>query len=185
MDNFPSLKNQLLIAMPNLDDGNFSRTVTYICEHNEQGAMGIVLNRPSELRLSDIFEHMNIDTSSDSRQKVFIGGPVEEDRGFVLHSHTDNWASTMQITENISISTSKDILEAMAKGDGPQKTFVALGYAGWAAGQLEQEIQNNAWLSGPSDEQIIFDTPSEQRWKAAAKRIGVDLTLLSQEAGHA
>lgn len=185
MDNYPSLKNQLLIAMPNLDDGNFSRTVTYVCEHNADGAMGIVLNRPSELSLSDVLTHMEIDIEVPNQQLVHIGGPVEEDRGFVIHSHTDNWKSTLQITDHISISTSRDILEAMAIGKGPEKTFVALGYAGWGAGQLEKEIQDNAWLSGPADDKIIFELPADQRWHAAANLLGVDISLLSQEAGHA
>ena len=151
MTQHASLKSQLLIAMPNLEDPNFSRTVTYICEHGEHGAMGIVLNRPTELRLSDILQHMKIDadTGPASDQIVFLGGPVEEERGFVLHTHTEPWDSTLTVDDTISITTSRDILEAMASGEGPAQTLVALGYAGWGAGQLEREIQENAWLSGP------------------------------------
>jgi len=182
-----SLKNQLLIAMPTLEDPNFSRTVTYICEHSDQGAMGIVLNRPTELSLADVLKHMDIEggLGDAGGQMVFLGGPVEEERGFVLHSHTDPWDSTLAVNANISVTTSRDILEAMARGDGPAHTLVALGYAGWGAGQLEHELQENAWLSGPADQSILFDLPPDQRWKAAARLLGVDVNLLSSEAGHA
>jgi putative transcriptional regulator len=173
--------------MPTLADPNFSRTVTYICEHGEHGAMGIVVNRPSELKLSDVLEHMKI-PESDPRsgdQIVYIGGPVEEERGFVLHSHSTRWDSTMAVTEEISITTSRDVLEAIARGEGPTRSLIALGYAGWSAGQLETELQANAWLSGPADSQILFKLPPERRWEAAAQLLGVDLNLLSTDAGHA
>ena len=187
MSENPSLKNQLLIAMPTLQDPNFSRTVTYICEHGEHGAMGIVINRPTELRLLDVLQHMDIggDFGASGDQTVYLGGPVEEERGFVLHTHTAPWDSTLSIDDDISITTSRDILEAMAEGGGPQQTLVALGYAGWGAGQLEQELQQNAWLSGPVDKSILFDLPPEQRWEAAARLLGVDVNLMSSEAGHA
>jgi len=187
MDTSASLKNQLLIAMPNLEDPNFSRTVTFICEHGEHGAMGIVLNRPTDLRLTDILQHMEIGDGlgEAGEQTVYLGGPVEEERGFVLHTHTPPWDSTLAIDDQISITTSRDILEAMAKGDGPNKTLVALGYAGWGAGQLERELQENAWLSGPAESSILFDLPAEDRWEAAARLLGVDVNLLSSEAGHA
>ena len=182
-----TLKNQLLIAMPSLEDPNFSRTVTYICEHGEEGAMGIVLNRPTELSLADVLRHMDIagGVGDTGRQMVFLGGPVEEERGFVLHTHTDPWDSTLAINEDISVTTSRDILEAMARGEGPAQTLVALGYAGWGAGQLERELQDNAWLSGPADRSILFELPPDQRWEAAARLLGVDVNLLSSEAGHA
>lgn len=182
-----SLKNQLLIAMPNLQDPNFSRTVTYICEHGEHGAMGIVLNRPTELRLADVLRHMDIaeDLGAAGEQIVYLGGPVEEERGFVLHTDGAVWDSTLPVEDDISITTSKDILEAMARGEGPTRTLVALGYAGWGAGQLEQELQQNAWLSVPTDKSILFDLPPDQRWEAAARLLGVDVNLLSSEAGHA
>jgi len=181
------LKNQLLIAMPTLEDPNFSRTVTYICEHSDQGAMGIVLNRPTDLSLADVLRHMDIEggLGSAGEQIVFLGGPVEEERGFVLHSHTAPWASTLAVNDVISVTTSRDILEAMARGDGPTHTLVALGYAGWGAGQLERELQDNAWLSGPANESILFELPPDQRWEAAARLLGVDVNLLSSEAGHA
>jgi putative transcriptional regulator len=187
MSTTASLKNQLLIAMPTLEDPNFARTVTYICEHGEHGAMGIVLNRPTDLRLADVLQHMEIEggMGAAGEQIVYLGGPVEEERGFVLHTHTDPWDSTLAVDEDISITTSRDILEAMARGTGPRRTLVALGYAGWGAGQLEREMQQNAWLSGPADQSILFELPADQRWEAAARLLGVDLHLLSTDAGHA
>jgi len=187
MSDQDSLKSHLLIAMPALQDPNFARTVTFICEHGEHGAMGIVLNRPTDLRLADVLKHMEIEggLGEAGEQTVFLGGPVEEERGFVLHSCTTPWDSTLAINDEISITTSRDILEAMARGEGPGKTLVALGYAGWGAGQLEQEMQQNAWLSGPADQSILFELPAEQRWEAAARLLGVDVNLLSSEAGHA
>ena len=182
-----SLKNQLLIAMPALQDPNFARTVTYICEHSEHGAMGIVLNRPTDLRLADVLRHMQIEggLGEAGEQIVYLGGPVEEERGFVLHTHTAPWDSTLAVNDDISITTSRDILEAMARGAGPERTLVALGYAGWGAGQLERELQDNAWLSGPADQSILFELAPEQRWEAAARLLGVDVNLLSNDAGHA
>jgi putative transcriptional regulator len=187
MSTTASLKNQLLIAMPTLEDPNFARTVTYICEHGEHGAMGIVLNRPTDLCLADVLRHMEIEggMGAAGEQIVYLGGPVEEERGFVLHSHTDPWDSTLAVDAEISITTSRDILEAMARGTGPRHTLVALGYAGWGAGQLEREMQQNAWLSGPADQSILFELPADQRWEAAARLLGVDLHLLSTDAGHA
>lgn len=187
MSEATSLKSQLLIAMPSLEDPNFSRTVTFICEHSEQGAMGIVLNRPTDLHLADVLKHMDIaaDPGPAGEQAVYLGGPVEEERGFVLHSHTGSWDSTLAVNGEISVTTSRDILEAMARGGGPGQTLVALGYAGWGAGQLEQELEQNAWLSGPADQSILFDLPADQRWAAAARLLGVDVNLLSTEAGHA
>ena len=183
-----SLKNQFLIAMPGLEDPNFSRTVTYICDHSDAGAMGIVINRPTELHLSDVLEHMGIENHDPktTEQIVYLGGPVEEERGFVLHTPRDGgWKSSIPITEDIAITTSRDILEAMAEGNGPARCLVALGYAGWAAGQLEAEMQQNTWLSGPAQADVLFDLPPEQRWEAAARLLGVDLALMSTDAGHA
>ena len=181
------LTNQLLIAMPGLADPHFSHTVTFICEHNENGAMGIVINRPTELHLGDVFEHMKIGSpvSGTESQIVYQGGPVEEERGFVLHPAGTAWESSMQVSEHISVTTSRDILEAIARGDGPERSLVALGYAGWQAGQLEAEIQDNAWLSGPSDDEILFALEPGQRWVAAASLLGIDVNLLSSESGHA
>jgi len=187
MSDTANLTDHFLIAMPALEDPNFSRTVTYICEHNERGAMGIVVNRPLGLELGDILDQMEIAGASSQVRTlpVFMGGPVQTERGFVLHSHDRAWDSTMQITGEISVTTSRDILEAMAKGRGPRYSLVALGYAGWGEGQLESELTANAWLSGPASSQIIFALPTEQRWQAAASLLGVDLNLISGEAGHA
>ena len=187
MNAVSDLSNHFLIAMPALEDVNFYRTVTYICEHNEQGAMGIVINRPLDISLGDILEQMDITTSSSdtSKQSVFAGGPVQTERGFVLHTPDGDWESTLKITPEISITTSRDILEAIADDKGPQQSLVALGYAGWGEGQLEEEMSANAWLSGPADSQIIFKLPSEEKWQAAAQILGVDMNLMSGDAGHA
>ena len=182
-----SLRNRFLIALPGLQDPNFSRTVTYICEHTEHGAMGIVLNHPSDLMLADVLQHMDIDPAAAPPvdQPVFLGGPVETERGFILHTPTPDWDSTMHISDQIYVTTSRDILQAMARNQGPDKTLVALGYAGWAAGQLEAELQSDTWLSGPADPGVIFDVPAELRLESAAALLGVDLNLITSTAGHA
>jgi putative transcriptional regulator len=187
MHDTQSLTNQFLIAMPGLADPNFSRTVTYICEHNAQGAMGIVVNRPINLHLGEMLDQLQIPaTHTEIRGlPIYLGGPVQTDRGFVLHSGDRAWDSTLRITPQVSVTTSKDILEAIAEGDGPLHSLIALGYAGWAGGQLEDEMSANTWLSGPASEEILFRVPAEQRWRAAARLLGVDLDLLSGEAGHA
>ncbi|MEN8178185.1 MAG: YqgE/AlgH family protein [Pseudomonadota bacterium] len=181
------LTNHFLIAMPGLADPNFFHTVTYICEHSEQGAMGLVINRPMGLQLADIFEQLDIKiTDSNILQvPVYMGGPVQGDRGFVLHNTDSEWDSTLQVTAEISVTTSMDILQAIATGQGPAHSLITLGYAGWGAGQLEEELAQNAWLSGPAESDIIFSRASDQRWQAAADLLGVDLNLLSSEAGHA
>ncbi len=182
-----NLTNHFLIAMPRLEDPNFFHTVTYICEHSSEGAMGIVINRPMELHLADIFEQLEIQVSSPriAEQAVYLGGPVQSDRGFVLHDSSTRWDSTLRVTPEISVTTSLDILEAIAADKGPAKCLVALGYAGWGAGQLESELAQNAWLSGPAEIDIIFHRPSQERWQAAADLLGVDLNLLSSDTGHA
>ena len=187
MDNQSNLTNHFLIAMPTLADPNFFHSVTYICEHSDKGAMGIVINHPVELSLHDLFEHMEIETrkETDDSQSIFNGGPVENERGFVLHKFDKTWNSTLKITDDLAITTSRDIIEAIADNSGPEKSLIALGYAGWEKGQLEQEIADNAWLYGPADDSILFDLPITERWKAAAKKIGVDLNLLSTSSGHA
>ncbi|HIP53333.1 MAG TPA: YqgE/AlgH family protein [Chromatiales bacterium] len=187
MDEQADLTNHFLIAMPGLKDSNFSRTVTYICEHNEHGAMGIVINRPMELHLEDILTQLDIQTESEAvaGQTVYAGGPVQTDRGFVIHTGAQEWDSTLKVTEDIEVTTSRDVLAAIARGEGPEEYLVALGYAGWGSGQLEDEMSANAWLSGPASKEIIFRLPPEQRWQAAASLLGVDLNLLSGDAGHA
>lgn len=182
-----SLANHFLIAMPTLADANFARSVTLICEHSDKGAMGIVVNRMTDLRLGDIFEQLSIDPAkaSNTESIVYLGGPVQNNRGFVLHEPLGNWESTLTVTDNLGVSTSRDVLEAIAHNRGPDKYMVALGYAGWGAGQLEREISENSWLSGPASREIIFNLPVEHRWKAAARLMGVNLSTLSGEAGHA
>jgi len=185
-DNF-SLTNQFLIAMPALADPNFHGTVTYICEHNAQGAMGIVINRPLNLTLGEVLSEMKIapQEAGIARNPVYMGGPVQTDRGFVLHNPAGRWDSMLWINDELGITTSKDILENIATGTGPKQLLVALGYAGWGAGQLEQELADNVWLCGPSNNKIIFDTPWQQRWEAAAALMGVDLSQISNQIGHA
>ncbi len=187
MSDFTKLSNHFLIAMPSLADPNFARTVTLICEHSSEGAMGIVINRTTDLALGDILQQMGIDTDSTNKRNmpVHLGGPVQTNRGFVLHEPLGKWESTLPITESLGVSTSRDILAAIAENRGPDKCLVALGYAGWGAGQLEREIAENSWLNGPVDRLIIFDTPVEHRWQSAAKLVGVDLSTLSGDAGHA
>ena len=181
------LDNHFLIAMRALSDPNFSRTVTYLCEHNEEGAMGLVVNRPLDVTLDEIFKHIGIEVADPAiaAAPVYLGGPVQPDRGFVLHTPIGEWESTMRVTDKIGVTTSQDVLQAMATGNGPQHALVALGYAGWGAGQLEAEIIDNAWLSVSADADIIFHLPSEQRWRAAAASLGIDLDRLSNDAGHA
>lgn len=181
------LTNHFLIAMPGLTDPNFARTVTLICEHSTEGAMGIVINRTTDLRLRDIFGQLNIDTAGAAHGEapVYLGGPVQGNRGFVLHEPLGAWDATLAVTETLGVSTSRDIIEALAQNHGPARYLVALGYAGWGAGQLEREIAENSWLSGPADHRILFDTPVESRWRAAAELMGVDMNTLSGEAGHA
>jgi putative transcriptional regulator len=182
-----NLTGHFLIAMPSLNDGFFNQAVTYICEHDESGSFGVIINQETDITLKQIVKEMKIETGDDYNkdQTVFIGGPVDQGRGFILHRPTGNWQSSLKVNDSVALTTSKDILQAIANNEGPEDNIVALGYAGWAAGQLETEIANNTWLSCPADEQIIFNTPTEERWKAAAKLIGIDLSLLSSETGHA
>ena len=184
-----SLANHFLIAMPTLADPNFFRTVTYICEHNREGAVGIIINRPLDLTLGQILDHMGIQLLEPSlgQQPVFLGGPVQRERGFVIHEPVGGWDSSLGVTDTVGLTSSRDILMAMAQGGGPRRSLVALGYAGWGAGQLEQELATNAWLSGPADLRVLFDTPAEQRWQAAAALLlgDIDINLLSGEVGHA
>lgn len=181
------LTNHFLIAMPNLLDPNFFHTVTYICVHNEKGAMGVIINRPVDIELGEILTHMKIAiTDTDALDMpVYYGGPVEAERGFVIHQGDKRWDSTLMVSDAFNLTSSRDILDAIARGEGPKRVFVALGYAGWGAGQLEQEIIDNAWLNLPADDSIIFDAPPAKRWHLAAARLGVDLGLLSADVGHA
>ena len=181
------LTDNFLIAMPTLEDPNFQRSVTYVCQHNESGALGIVVNQASEISISEILGQLEIDCANESwgAQMVMIGGPVHRDRGFVLHDTTDEWDSSLRVTDALMLTTSRDILEALASGRGPERALLALGYAGWDAGQLESEMLENSWLSCPADADLLFDRPSEELWMAAAHRLGIDLNRLSGTVGHA
>ncbi len=182
-----NLTNHFLIAMPNMVDPYFARTLTFICEHNEQGALGVVVNRPIEMTLGALFERLSLPLASQIlvKEPVYFGGPVQTDRGFVLHQPPGKWQSTLSVRDNVGLTTSKDILEAVGQGSGPDRMLVTLGYSGWAAGQLENEIKQNAWLTVEARDAIIFDTPSEERLPAAMKLLGIDFAKLSEEAGHA
>lgn len=182
-----SLSNQFLIAMPALADPYFFHTVTFIFEHNDNGALGIIINRPLDVTLADVLQHMSMEAANPAlaTMPVFFGGPVQQERGFVIHQPVGTWENTLKISESTAVTTSQDVLEAMSQGTGPEKMFIALGYAGWGPGQLEQELAENAWLSGPADPAILFDTPVEKRWEAAAALLKIDVKLLTAEAGHA
>lgn len=182
-----SLRDHFLLAMPSLSEGIFSQSITYICEHGESGAMGIVINHPLELTLEEIFEHLQITPRRDfSELPVMAGGPVQIDHGFVLHRNcSTSWEASLKVTPEITLTTSCDILRAIANNNGPKDHLIALGYAGWTAGQLEQELADNAWLTLPADSDIIFNTPPLQRLSSAAALLGIDMNLISGEAGHA
>lgn len=181
------LANQLLVALPALTDPHFARCVTLVCQHDTDGAMGVVVNRASEYTLGDVLQQMGIEGGGEAlrAQVVLAGGPVHPERGFVLHDGERAWDSTMPIVDGLSVTTSRDILEAMARGDGPAHAVVALGCAGWGAGQLEQELTEDTWLTVPADTELLFATPLEQRWQAAAGRIGIDMANLAAHSGHA
>lgn len=181
------LANQLLIAMPGLDDPNFARSVTLLCQHSAEGALGIVINRLSDLTLGELLEQMKISTEllTVAQMPVYLGGPVQTDRGFVLHEPAGVFHSSLQVSDSIHLTTSRDVLEAMAMGQGPRKALVALGYAGWGEGQLEQELLANSWLNVAAQAQILFQTPMDDRWAQSMALTGVDLTRLSPFAGHA
>ncbi|HXZ53560.1 MAG TPA: YqgE/AlgH family protein [Burkholderiales bacterium] len=182
-----NLTHHFLIAMPNMVDPHFARTLTYVCEHNEQGALGVVVNRPIDMTMQALFERLSLTLrqSELANAPVFFGGPVQTDRGFVLHAPAGNWQSTLRVREAIGLTTSKDVLEAVGRGEGPAKILVTLGYAGWSAGQLEHELSQNAWLTVEAQDAIIFDTPVEERLPAAMELLGIDFARLQDEAGHA
>ena len=181
------LADHFLIAMPSLADSNFARGVTLLCQHDQDGAMGLTINRRSDFLLGEILRQMGIDTDLPelASQPVLLGGPVNPDHGFVLHDDARDWGSTLRFGRGLAVTNSRDVLEALARGEGPARCIVVLGYAGWGAGQLEAELVDNAWLTGPADPAVVFDTPLEARWRAAAGTIGVDLDLLSDAVGHA
>lgn len=182
-----SLTNQLLIAMPGMADPNFSTTVTLVCEHNDDGALGIVINRPTALKLGGLFEQLSVEDADPdvADDPVMSGGPVGIERGFVLHDPEHRYESTLEVSEEICLTLSRDILDAMATGAGPERTLVALGYAGWGAGQLEEEMLANSWLHVPATSEIVFETPFAERWNSAARTLGIDISAMPTDAGHA
>ena len=182
------LTGQFLIAMPAMADPNFDRTVTYICEHNDEGALGIIINRPTSMSLGEILAQMDLESTDPAiaAQPVLQGGPVQPERGFVIHDDGgESFSSTLSVPDGLKVTTSRDILVSLAGGKGPPRAVIALGYAGWGAGQLEAEMVANAWLTVPAAAEIIFSVPFERRWESAAQLLGVSISALSSEAGHA
>lgn len=184
---FTDLSNHFLVAMPAMADPNFSGTVVYLAEHSPKGALGIVVNRPLEIDLGNLFERisLNLKDASVATQPVFAGGPVQNDRGFVLHSPVGAFNSSIHVGADIALTSSKDVLEAVAEGQGPRQLLMALGYAGWGEGQLEEELVANAWLTVPACAELIFDVPVEQRFHHAFGLLGIHPMFLSSAAGHA
>jgi putative transcriptional regulator len=183
------LTNQFLIAMPGMTDDNFAGSVVYLCEHSEKGALGLMINKPTDISLKNLFEKVDLSLDRDDMadEPVYFGGPVQTERGFVLHEvhGSGAYSSTLLVPGGLGMTTSKDVLEALSQGAGPRKVLVTLGYSGWGAGQLEAEIARNGWLNVAADPQIIFDTPVEQRYARALALLGIDPRMLSGEAGHA
>jgi putative transcriptional regulator len=181
------LTHKFLIAMPAMADPNFAGAVVYICEHTDKGALGLVINRPTELTLENLFDKIDLklEIAPWKDTPVYYGGPVQTERGFVLHVPAGSYSSSLAVADDIALTTSKDVLEAVAGGSGPAKLLVTLGYAGWGAGQLESEVSANAWLTVDAQPAVIFDTPSEARQVAALRLLGIDPAQLSAQAGHA
>ena len=181
-----NLTNHFLIAMPRLADPNFSKTVVYLCSHDTNGALGFVINRPGALTLGPMFEQVKIDCVGPVRHtSVFLGGPVLSEHSFVLYQPVGKWETVFLMEENVGVSVSKELLIDIANGSGPERFLVVLGYAGWGAGQLENEMIQNVWLSGPANADIIFNTPNAERWKEAGRLQGIDIERLSGQVGHA
>jgi putative transcriptional regulator len=187
MEETTTLAGHLLVAMPGMADPNFDHSVTYLCEHSEEGALGIVINKPMNMDLGEVLNQLSLQTETPelAAQPVMRGGPVQAERGFVLHESAREWDATTDVGHSIFVTTSQDILTDIAAGEGPERILMALGYAGWGAGQLEEEIRQNAWLTVPASADILFNTPYEQRWQAATKSLGIDPANLSASAGNA
>lgn len=179
--------NQLLIAMPSLNDDFFYKGVVYVCQHSEEGAIGIMINQPTDFKLKTIFEQLEIKiTIPDmANDPVLFGGPVQQDKGFVIHRPSEDMDASLLVSENVSISTSKESLSTIARGNGPADVLVALGYAAWGANQLDQEIQENTWLNCPATQDLLYNTAFEDRWVKAIESIGFDLDQLVSDSGHA
>ncbi len=188
MEKITYLNNHFLIAMPTLEDHGFQHTVIHICEHNEYGAIGIIINRPIAMLLGEIFQQMGISChdTAINQLPVLAGGPIDQERGFVFHNPSEHqWRSSINFSSEIAIATSKDILESIAAGEGPEQFIISLGYAGWAPGQLEDELKENAWLTVPADKHVLFDIPFEERWFESIALLGIDPSHLSSISGHA
>jgi putative transcriptional regulator len=185
-----NLSNHFLIAMPSMQDPIFGGTVVYVCEHNENGVLGVVINKPTDMTMEVLFDRIDLEVSSAAdrhmeSEPIMFGGPVQDDRGFVLHTPGAHYSSSLTVTNDIAFTTSIDVLEAVARGKGPERMLVSIGYAGWSPGQLEDEISRNGWLTVAADPRILFDLPVDERYSAAMKLLGFDPLMLTSEAGHA
>ena len=185
-----NLANHFLIAMPAMQDPVFGGTVVYVCEHNENGVLGVVINKPTDMTMEVLFDRIDLKLAGGSEapivnEPIMFGGPVQDDRGFVLHTPGARYSSSLTVTEDVAFTTSIDVLEAVAKGDGPERMLVSIGYSGWSPGQLEDEIGRNGWLTVGASADILFDFPIEDRYVAAIKLLGIDPLMLASEAGHA
>lgn len=185
-----NLANHFLIAMPSIQDPIFGGTVVYVCEHNEKGVLGVVINKPTDMTMDVLFDRIDLKLaeglrSSVTEEPIMFGGPVQDDRGFVLHSPGGRYSSSLSVTDEVAFTTSIDVLEAVASGAGPKRMLVSIGYAGWSPGQLEEEISRNGWLTVGADARVLFDLPIEERYTAAIKLLGIDPLMLATEAGHA
>jgi putative transcriptional regulator len=185
-----NLANHFLIAMPSMNDPIFGGTVVYICEHNDKGVLGVVINKPTDMTMDVLFDRIDLKVTDTLRpnvvdEPIMFGGPVQDDRGFVLHSPGGRYSSSLSVTDDVAFTTSIDVLEAVANGTGPQRMLVSIGYAGWSPGQLEEEIGRNGWLTVGADARVLFDLPIEERYTAAIKLLGIDPLMLATEAGHA
>ena len=185
-----NLANHFLIAMPSMSDPVFGGAVVYVCEHNDKGVLGVVINKPTDMTMDVLFDRIDLTVAdamapSVAREPIMFGGPVQDDRGFVLHSPNGRYSSSLEVTDDVSFTTSIDVLEAVANGNGPRRMLVSIGYAGWSAGQLEDELARNGWLTVAADAHVLFDLPIEERYTAAIKLLGIDPLMLASEAGHA
>jgi putative transcriptional regulator len=186
-----NLANHFLIAMPSMQDPVFGGTVVYVCEHNENGVLGVVINKPTDMTMQVVFERIDLKLEegpgleSHVDEPIMFGGPVQDDRGFVLHTPGHRYSSSLTVTKDIAFTTSIDVLEAVAAGEGPPQMLVSIGYSGWSPGQLEEEIGRNGWLTVGADPDILFNLPIEERYTAAMRLLGIDPLMLTSEAGHA
>ena len=185
-----NLANHFLIAMPSMDDPVFGGTVVYVCEHNDKGVLGVIVNKPTDMTMETLFERIDLKLADNIdeavvNEAILFGGPVQDDRGFVLHTPGERYSSSLTVTPEVAFTTSIDVLEAVAAGDGPARMLVSIGYAGWSPGQLEDELSSNGWLTVGADAHVLFDLPVEERYTAAIKLLGIDPIMLASEAGHA